>query len=152
MDGVLNSRQSYKKNNGDRIFYGQKASWNIELLMKSYYKILLLKDVCSYTGAEIVCMSAKVTSIHYPLVEERLVNMGLPIVDSITSEYGRANAIQKYLMSHEVDNFIVLDDDLFAGYEEFLNNIVKTDFYNDGLTEEIAEEIKMALRPKKTYH
>lgn len=36
-----------------------------------------------------VCKSAK-ASTYYSLVEEVLVRMGLPVVDSISREYGRA--------------------------------------------------------------
>lgn len=154
-DGVLNSTQTYKQNNGDRLFYGRKSHWSLELLMKSvvshydFYKIQLLKSICFSTDAEIVGVSAEVTSKYYPLVDEVFVNMGLPIVDAISSEYGRANAIQTYLMDHDVERFIVLDDEIFMGYEDFWDFVVKTDFYNEGLTEELAEEAVMILGPKK---
>lgn len=156
-DGVLNCTQSFRDNNDDRIFYGRRSSMSLDMLMRSavthydFDRIQLLKSIAFSTGAEIVCMSAEVRLRHYPLVEEYLVRSGLPIVGSISNEYGRAVAIQSYILDHDVDRFVVLDDELFAGYEDFLDFVVKTDYYNGGLTQEIAEEAVMVLGPKKTY-
>ena len=55
-----------------------------------------------------------------------------------------------YLKEHdEITNFIIIDDEVFRDFNELENYLIKTDFYNDGLTEEDAEEAIKIL--KKEY-
>lgn len=46
--------------------------------------------------------------------------------------------IRKYLEKNKVDNFVILDDEIFLDFNELENYLIKTDFYDpcdDGLTE-----------------
>lgn len=155
VDGVLNCIQTLKANNLERIFYGRNVKLGKDILIKGrltyfdYEKLQILKNICLYTNAKIVFISVWSASRDYPLIEDYLVKIGLPIIDNIVDGYGRGMAIKKYLMDHDVDNFVILDDEIFAYYDEFLDHLVRTNFYNDGLTEELAEEAKIILSLKK---
>ena len=50
--------------------------------------------------------------------------------------YKRGDEIREYLSTHEIDNFIILDDEIFKDFNELISHLVKTDFYNRGLTEQ----------------
>lgn len=58
----------------------------------------------------------------------------------------RGNEIRKYLEDNEVDDFVILDDDIFRDFNELENHLVKTSFYEDGLTDEISREVVRILR------
>jgi len=151
VDGVLNCTQTLKDNNLERIFYGRNSSLGTDILIKGiltyfdYEKLQLLKNICLYTNAKIVIISVYARSRYYSLIEDYLVKVGLPIIDNIADEYGRGMAIKKYLMDHETDNFVIIDDEIFLDYDEFLDHLVRTNFYDGGLTEELAEEAKAIL-------
>ncbi len=146
-DGVLNSRQSLIENNGNRLFYGRRSKENLELLAKwalSYYdyeKIQILKNICERTRATVIPISAEVESIYWPLVEEKLTLMGLPISSVRPKNMSRGTFIASYVAENDVDEYIVFDDEIFEDYDEdILDHLLKTDFYNEGLTWDIAEE------------
>ena len=49
--------------------------------------------------------------------------------------YKSGEELGVYLSTHEIDNFIILDDEIFRDFNELISHLVKTDFYNGGLTE-----------------
>ena len=56
-----------------------------------------------------------------------------------------ANADQ-YLEDNRVDDFVILDDDIFSDFNELENYLIKTDFYDDGLDYEVSREVVRVLR------
>lgn len=150
IDGVLNSVQSFRRNNADRLFYGKLAplcidlsvSWHMSYL--DFEKVMLLKMLAERTDSEIVIVSAWKNLLEWPLIEERLVSIGLPIAGTIGNVLCRGEEIVGYVKEHQVKNYIVLDDDRFPEYrdleEEIMNHLLKCDMYNEGLTEEIVDE------------
>ena len=83
----------------------------------------------------------------YPLIEERLVTLGIPIV-GVTPyiDSRRGDEIRKYLVDEKVDDFVILDDDIFSDFRELENHLIKTSFYDEGLTYEISKEVVRVLR------
>ncbi len=153
IDGVFNSRQTLIKNNADRLFYGRLSKLSTELLVKwhlsymDFEKIALMKRICELTGAELVIISAWKDLDEWSLIEGELIRIGLPIVGVTSSEHSRGVGILDYVVKNDVENYFVLDDDYFPDYDSTIgDHLIKCDYYNDGLSEELAEEvIKMFL-------
>ena len=159
IDGVLNSNKSSAVNHEydkllGRIYDGSIK--DIEMYKMNDIdmdKLFMLRDICTLTGSKIVISSGWKRLWNYPLIEEKLVSLGLPIVD-VTPHidgYRRGEEIRTYLWKqiytdNEVDNFVILDDDIFRDFNELENYLVKTSFYDDGLTTEIASDIVRILR------
>ena len=110
-------------------------------------KVFILRDICTLTGAKIVITSCWRRNTDYPLFEEKLTSLGIPIV-GVTPyiNSNRGEEIRKYLEDNEVDEFVILDDEIFRDFNELENHLVKTSFYEDGLTYEIASEVVRTLR------
>ena len=110
-------------------------------------KVFMVRDICNLTGAKVVISSTWRRSRWYPLIEERLVTLGLPIV-GITPyiNSNRGEEIRKYLEDNKVDDFVILDDEIFRDFNELENYLIKTSFYEDGLTDEISREVVRILR------
>ncbi len=110
----------------------------------------ILKEIINDTDSKVVVISSwKKLKVFYK-VSKHLVNLGIPII-GMTSDNSdnRGEGIKNYLKNHEVDNYIVIDDDIFPDYdEEIMNHLVKTSFYNCGLTEENKEEAINKLNGK----
>lgn len=156
IDGVLNSRNSLRRNNEDRLFYGRISNLSDELRVKwhlsylDFDNIQLLKHISSVTGCELVITSAWKDLTDCPLIEEALVQKGFPIVGCINSDYGRGIGIKSYLMDYDIKEYAILDDEVFADYdEELIAHLFKSDNYNGGLNEEIAYEIIGFLGEKR---
>ena len=64
--------------------------------------------------------------------------MGIPIIDTtpyISSKRGLE--IKTYLKEHHVNNYIIIDDDIFPDFdEELLSHLIHTNFYNNGLDDD----------------
>ena len=154
IDGVLNSQYSFKEKKEERLLLNKIVSDDIDIVVKKvmcdidYEKIKLLKYITDVTCAKIVVCSSLRRTKYYIFVEEKLIEMGLPIVGQ--TEYirnKRGEEIRKCLTDNNVDKFIILDDEVFDDYNELINYLVKTDFYNDGLTEDTASEaIKLLIK------
>lgn len=153
IDGVLNSSNSFDDNHEWRKFFCKfrNESLNDEItycmINIDLDKVFILRDVCNLTGSKVVISSSYRRLWYYPLIEEKLVNLGLPIV-GITPciRDNRGEEIRSYLQNNKVDNFVILDDEIFPNFYELENYLVKTSFRDDGLTEDIAEEIVRVLR------
>ena len=147
-DGVFNSIYTLKSNNDNRLFWGKISKNNYEYKLKSllsyfdFEKLQLLKKIVTYTNAKIITISAWQVADYYPLIEEYFTSIGLPML-SVSPTLSRPELIEDYLRTHNVKSFIILDDEksFYIGNYEYLQNFLfKTDTFDDGLTEDIANE------------
>jgi len=166
IDGVLNSDEHFIEiHNDKKIFYkaypNDEYINNLEDIIKpnlfdiSLEKLQLLKKIVRETNSKIIVSSAWRLMTKWTLIEEYLINKGLPIIGTTPYILGnRGEEIRTYLKEHtEIDKFIILDDDVFDDFNELENYLVKTDFYNGGLTEKHAEEtIKLLNNMKVKKH
>lgn len=162
IDGVLNSQEYFINNHEEELLYNKlfyrnknkisNEEWlKIKLLDIDFYKLQLVKYIISETDAKIVISSSWRTLKIYPLIEEYLVNQGLTIIGVTPYINGnRGKEIREYLKeNNEIEDFIVLDDEIFEDFNELENNLIKTDFYNEGLTYEHVKEAINVLKLKK---
>ena len=86
IDGVLNSNKTFAKNHEWNKLFEKVHNGSIEDIVTNKIneidmeKLFMLRDVCSLTGAKIVISSGWRRLWNYPLVEEKLVSLGLPII------------------------------------------------------------------------
>ena len=153
IDGVLNSNKTFAKNHEWNKLFEKVHNGSIEDIVTNKIneidmeKLFMLRDVCRLTGAKIVISSGWRRLWNYPPVEEKLVYLGLPIIGVTPYIAGnRGEEIREYLRKNKVDEFVILDDEIFRDLNELENYLVKTSFYDDGLTEETAKEIVRVLR------
>lgn len=153
IDGVLNSQKTFIDNHDwEKIFIKIKINSIEDIITRQMLdidldKVFMLRDICNLTGAKIVISSAWRNFMYYTLIEEKLISLGLPIVG--TTPYidnNRGEEIRKYLEENKVDNFIILDDEIFRDFYELENHLVKTSFYEDGLNYDAVEEAVRVLR------
>ena len=142
IDGVLNCEGSRSRCAGYRGIDDKKEE-NLAKIVKA-------------TGAEIVLISTwkddwrKTDKAHQGMManylDKKLKKQGLTALDKTCDYIGerylsRGEGILEYLTRHQVENYVVLDDFQFD-YDScgLTENYVKTDNYNGGLTEELAEK------------
>lgn len=153
IDGVLNSQNTFRDNHEYVKFFIRNMNGSIDdemvytMLDIDLDKVFMLRDICNLTGAKVVVSSSWRRLNKYSLFEERLTSLGVPIV-GVTPFIGnnRGDEIRKYLEDNKVDDFVILDDDIFSDFKELENYLVKTGFYEDGLTDEISKEVVRVLR------
>lgn len=153
IDGVLNSQNTFIENHVYGKFFIKNMNGSVDdritykMLDIDLDKVFMVRDICNLTGAKVVISSTWRRSRWYPLIEERLTTLGLPIV-GVTPfiSNNRGDEIRKYLEENKVDDFVILDDDIFKDFNELENYLVKTNFYDEGLTEEIARDVVRILR------
>lgn len=138
IDGVLNSDKYFDSiSNKECINPVDRLMLDIDMS-----KVKLLLEVINKTNAKIVITSSWRRMKLYPYIKERLVSMGLPVVGETPFLEGqRGEEIRAYLADNQVDNFCIIDDEVFKDYQELEDNLIKTNFYQDGLTEEICHKI-----------
>lgn len=142
IDGVLNCEGSRSRCAGYRGIDDKKAE--------------SLAKIVRATGAEIVLVSTwkeewrKTDKAHQGMManylDKKLKKQGLTVLDK-TPAYiedeilSRGEGILYYLHRHEVKNYVILDDYQFD-YDScgLTDNYVKTDNYNGGLTDELAQK------------
>ena len=144
IDGVLNYLNYFKKINDIRLKYNKQLKEESYFVIKKliqidFEKLYLLKEICDITNCKVVVTSSWRILDYYPLIEDYLINFGIPIID--TTNYIHSNRgleIKTYLSEHkEITNYIILDDDIFPDYdEELLGNLIHTNFYNEGLDQD----------------
>jgi len=157
IDGVLNSQKYFIKTHKDNLIYHKVYDYKnledylkLKLLEIDFEKIQLLKRITYETNAKIVISSSWRRLREYTLIEEALINKGLPIIDKTPHIGERGEEIRTYLKDHsEIEEFIILDDEIFRDFNELENHLVKTDFYNDGLEEYHVEEAIKILNRKR---
>lgn len=153
IDGVLNSQNTFRDNHEYGKFFIRNMNGSVEdemvytMLDIDLDKVFMLRDICNLTGAKVVVSSCWRRLNKYFLFEEKLTSLGIPIV-GVTSfiSNNRGDEIRKYLEDNHVDDFVILDDEIFKDFNELENYLIKTSFYEDGLTEEISNEVVRVLR------
>ena len=109
-------------------------------------KVKLLLEVINKTNAKIVITSSWRRMKLYPYIKERLVSMGLPVVGETPFIEGRrGEEIRSYLLENRVSNYCIIDDEVFKDYNTLEDNLVVTNFYEDGLTKGHAKEVVKRL-------
>lgn len=143
IDGVLNDMECFRKfrdvrHNYSKCLIGYERLLLTNLLDIDLDKIYLLKELINNTNSKVVITSSWRKLKIYPLVEDYLIKLGIPIID--TTPYidsKRGVEIKTYLMKHEVSDYIIIDDDIFPDFDlELLSHMVHTNFFNGGLTDE----------------
>ena len=153
IDGVLNSNNSFIDNYEYDKLLGIVYDGSIDDIVRCKMndidldKVFMVRDICNLTGAKIVISSSWIKFSRYPLIEEKLVSLGIHIFDITPYINGnRGDEIRSYLMDNKIDDFIILDDDIFRDFNELENYLIKTNFYEDGLTNDISREIVRILK------
>lgn len=153
IDGVLNSQNTFRDNHEYGKFFVKNMNGSVEdeiihtMLDIDLDKVFMIRDICNLTGAKVVVSSCWRGLMVYPLFEEKLTSLGIPIV-GVTPfiNNNRGEEIRKYLADNRVDDFVILDDDIFRDFNELENYLVKTSFYEDGLNDDITREVVRILR------
>lgn len=147
IDGVLNTQKYLKevwdKKKRDHVDLDDLDSLaNHKMLDIDMNKLKLLKEIVDECDLSVVITSSWKRLTVYPLVEKRLIELGIPVVGvTIDNMDNRGKGIKNYIKKYNIEEYIVLDDDIFYDYdEEILKRLVKTSFYEDGLDEEKKEE------------
>ena len=159
-DGVLNSQQyfmarSEKIEEFRLINYNKRTDIPVmlerQMLDIDLHNLENLIKIIKKTHAIVVVTSSwKVLTI-FPLLAERLGHLGVPII-GVTDDDGinRGLGIKTFLETHDINNYIILDDDIFPDYDdELLEHLIKTSFYENGLTKELMLEAIDKLKDKK---
>ena len=142
IDGVLNCEGSRSRCAGYRGIDDKKAENLAKIVKATGAKIVLIstwKDDWRKTDKAYQGMMAN-------YLDKKLKKQGLTALDKtrdyVSERYlSRGEGILEYLTCHEVESYVVLDDFQFD-YDScgLTGNYVKTDNYNGGLTEELAEK------------
>ena len=150
IDGVLNcnryfEEREYYKNNSEDVYtidaFVKRQLYDID--MNKFY---LLLNVIRETFSNVVITSSWRRLSIYPYIKKYLIFMGLPIIGETPSINGnRGEEIRWYLTNNRVDNFVILDDEIFKDFNELTYYLVKTNFYDDGLTIDHCNDIKNRL-------
>lgn len=142
IDGVLNSDEFFASNHEEvkKFKYDLNDTYMLlkrQLMDIDYNKLNILKEVIQATDCKVVITSSWKKLKIFPYVMGELIYEGIPII-GVTHDHGydRGTGIKKYLLEHNVSNYVILDDDIFDDYdEEIMNKLVKTNFFNGGLTD-----------------
>jgi len=152
IDGVLNNDKylDSKENEVDimrNYYHKYKYELDIDdeisfftqrrLLDIDFNKVDMIIDICNKTNAKVVIISTWKIYEFWSYIKEYLISYGLPIIDE-TNDYKifRGKEIQEYLDNHNVDDYVIIDDELFKDYDAFKEKLIQTDYYGEGFTEE----------------
>ena len=144
VDGVLNSKSFAKKmldEEGVRVF-------REDILDRRC--LLLLKDIVDKTGAKIVVSSAwRRIPRSYEHLIGWLSEYGMEVFDTTPYVGGdRGNDITAWFNRHPGEySYVILDDD--SDMTVHMDHLVKTDFYNRGLTRPLADRCVDILNGKE---
>ena len=127
IDGVLNSQKYLISSHKSVVDFYEQYGRNIkdiDLLLKRKMfdidtsKVMILRDVIDRTGAKVVIISSWKKLEIYPYVVSNLIDMGISIVGS-TCDNGsnRGFGIRKYCEENNIDNYVIIDDDVFDEYD-----------------------------------
>lgn len=127
IDGVLNSNEYFERTKNNKLN-------RVELDIKC---LKVLKEIIDETKAYIVVTSSWRLLKSFEDTKRYLKEFGIDIYDITKSIYGnRGEEIRDYLKNHDINKFVILDDEIFTDFNELKNYLVKTSFYNGGLKEE----------------
>ncbi len=157
IDGVLNSDEYFRENHDDVKRLYKDSLYNkddIDFLLKRQMldidinKLLMLKNALNGTDVKVVIISSWKKLKIFPYVVRELIKRGLPIIDfTIDNGSDRGAGIKKYLIDYQVDDYVIIDDDIFDDYDqEILSKLIKTSFYNGGLKKEHVNELIKRLK------
>lgn len=146
IDGVLNSgnyfdsskerkHNFYKVNKYDKNNIEQLAEYMmIDINIKN---LEILKSIIDITNSKVVITSSWKNLKVFRNIVNRLINLGIPIVgQTVDKGINRGEGILNYIKEHNIDNYIVIDDDIFDDYNaKTLSRLVKTSFDENGLDE-----------------
>lgn len=97
-----------------------------------------LKKIVNITKAKIVITSTwKKINRKYEEFKKYMIQNGIIIYDktpdSLQSSINRGEEIRAWLEEHkdEVDDFIIIDDEIYSDFNELEERLVKTDFYKE---------------------
>ena len=141
IDGVLNSQKFLiEQNNKNVLDLVERQISDIDPK-----NLEILKEIIFLTNSKVVITSSWRKLNIYPLVKEKLIDIGIPIIgETPIIESKRGEEIRKYIKENNVENYIIIDDDIFEDFYELKNYLVKTSFYENGL-EEFHKDIAFKL-------
>lgn len=159
IDGVLNNNEFFASNHNDVLNFYKENTDNLndinisvkrQLMDIDFDKLRILKSVIDETRAKVVIISSWKKMRIYPYIVDELNELGIPIIDyTIDNGSNRGSGIKKYLLEHKVDEYVIIDDDIFDDYDdEIMDNLVKTSFYDGGLEDKHKEELIRKLTKK----
>lgn len=123
IDGVLNCAHSTSR-----------ISENSNIVGIDDDKLKLLKELIDKTDSKIVLISTWKTLYNDSDQKKYMMNKfkeyNIEIFDqTIDKMYDRGAGIYLYLESNKVDQYIIIDDDIFKDYDnELMNHLIKTSF------------------------
>lgn len=158
-DGVLNNEtffiKRHKNMSGLRMFDLCSLNKEDEMVKHLLGSIDLdnldnLKEIINKTNSLVVVTSSWKRLNAFKIVSKYLIKYGIPIIDrTYDNGSNRGTGIKNYLNTKDIEKYIVIDDEIFPDYdEEIMNHLIKTSFYNYGLTEEHKEEAIRKLNIK----
>ena len=111
----------------------------------------LVSEIAYMTGAQVVITSSWKSLRIFPLVVRELLRYGIPVIGSTPNmENRRGEEIRTYLKEHpEVKKYAILDDEIFGDYDELMDHLVKTNFFNNGLESYHVNQIVNLLGKKE---
>ncbi len=144
IDGVLNDLNYFMERHPKVLelytnkIYDNSDTLKLQRLMLDIdiKKLKILKEIIDETKSLVVITSSWKTLEVFPYVKNELIKLGIPIID-VTKDHNfdRGTGIKNYLKEHNVENYIILDDDIFKDYdEELLSHLIKTSFISKGLS------------------
>lgn len=149
VDGVLNSEE----------YIDQMIKENVKGIEKEIdaNKVRLLKRAVDETGAIVVLTSSWRLTKDLPLLKQLLLQNGVILADSTPFiENERGIEIKSWILEHQnTKDFVILDDEIFESYDEFLRKkLIKISTGNGetiktGLQKPDVEEIIQRLGRKK---
>lgn len=148
VDGVLNSDEYFDKIRNLNI-EGIECEIDIE-------KIRLLKKAIDETGAKVVLSSSWRYTRNAQLLKELLWNYGICVDTTPFLQNERGLEIKQWLLDNEnVEDFVILDDEIFDSYDEkLIKKLIKISNGNgrnfgEGLLPKDVDEIIKRLGRKK---
>ena len=142
IDGVLNSEDFLNRQSREMIDFGNNYFNNMSLATSSDYnisvdwamlridpnKLEFIKKIAFNNDSNIVLISSWSTLYYYELIIDRLRALGLPVVGYIDGNITRLGiSIKEFVMSHDIDNYVIVDGELAVDYDsELKNNLVLT--------------------------
>lgn len=153
IDGVLNSDKYW-----EMILPYEKQMTEMESEIDTQC-LNNLKKIVNITKAKIVITSTwKKINRKYEEFKKYMIQNGISIYDktpdSLQSSINRGEEIRTWLEEHksEVDNFIIIDDEIYPDYNELEERLVKTEFYKGrGLEKKHVEKAINMLGKDREY-
>jgi hypothetical protein len=151
-DGVLNGRPFINKNTTadlKREDYESEAE-----LHRAYYEchlnpvcVGMLRQILEQTNAIVVVSSVwrmlnTIEDLRIMLANRGLSGLEHRIMDKTNQKHNgvRGLQIQDYLNTHpEIDKFIIIDDEV-SDMRHFMNEVIKTDLWQDGIKQSHVDE------------